>query len=323
MRPSVFVYFSIAFLLSQPLSLAETKTLASGSCTSKSTQIQQFTGKINLDNVDNSMPLTLTFQNNKFVWMRVFLSDAYGANIDMKAQPRGTMIVNENSFKGQNSAIVDMTGRMRGGTTVLLMRGAGMPGSSFNWTLTTVTGTKITKIEPSRVMSGGRVTLSGAGFSPDLKANKVLLTGRGGPKYMTVIDATPDSIKCEVPVMEDTSYTLTVTANGTTSNPVKLKIMGQPELARTQPECVRADQNFTIYGKNFSDVPSENEVTVGGEKAKVVGSGPEYINVTAPFQPDMQGGYYYNPPQKRPITVKVGPVSAKGNLDLFYGPYPW
>lgn len=320
MRPIYFLTWLAAFILAQPNCRAEVKTLATGNYTAKNMQIQQFAGKIQLDQVDNGTPLTLNFTNGRFAWVRVFLTDSANANPDPKAQPRGMMIVNENSFKRTSQVSLDFTGRLRQGTTVLLIRGAGMPGSTFGWTLTTVTGTKITHVEPSNVQIGGSITLTGGPYSTDVNQNVVLFNNTKAK----VIDATADSIKAMVPdALTAGTYTITVTTGGSKSNPVSVKLKGAPEVTGTSLNCVKSTTTFNIYGKNFSEVASENEVKIGSENAKVLSASAENLTVEVPMFPDAGGGLWFNPPLQKPMTVKVGNVMCKGNLSIYIGPYPW
>ncbi|CAN5202463.1 hypothetical protein BH10CYA1_BH10CYA1_49230 [soil metagenome] len=320
MRPIYFLTWLAAFLLAQPNCRAEVKTLASGNYTAKDMRIQQFVGKISLDQVDNGTPLTLNFTNGRFAWVRVFLTDSSNMNPDPKAQPRGMMIVNEGSFKRTSQVALDFTGRLRQGTSVLLIRGAGMPGSTFGWTLTTVTGTKITHVEPSNVQVGGRITLTGGPFSTDVAQNVVMFNNTKAK----IVDATTDSVKAMVPdALTAGTYTITVTSSGSKSNPVSVKLKGAPEVTGTSLNCVKSTSTFNIYGKNFSEVLNENEVKIGSEAAKVTGATAESLTVEVPMFPDAGGGLWFNPPLQKPMTVKVGNVMAKGNLSIYIGPYPW
>ena len=253
MRLSIFSLLMAALAAAQQPSSAEVQNLAQGSYTAKSTQIQQFAGKITFDQLDNSMPLTLNFTNGRFAWVRVFMTDSSNMNPDPKSQPRGMMIINENSFKNTSQVALDMTGRMRQGTTVLLIRGAGMPGSTFSWKLTTVTGTKITRVEPSNIQAGGNITIGGGNFSTDPGQDVVMLNN----SKLKVIDATADSIKASIPdTLTGGTYTMTVTANGSKSNPVSVKVKGTPEITGTSLNCVKSTMQFNIYGKNFSEQAS-------------------------------------------------------------------
>lgn len=320
MRSSNILALLAALAVAQPLCRAEVQNIASGNYTAKSMQIQQFAGKIVLEQVDNSMPLTLNFTNGRFAWVQVFLTDSANSNPDLKSQPRGMLIVNPNSFKKTTQVVVDVTGRLHRGTTVLLIRGAGMPGSTFGWNLTTVTGTKITHVEPIKVQAGGTITISGAGYSTDLLKNTVTFNNAKAK----VIDATAESIKAEVPdALLAGNYNVTVTANGSKSNPVNIKIAGSPEITGASLQCVKSTQQFQIYGKNFSDVASENEVKIGGETAKVDSASAESLSVTVPMFPDTGGAMYYNPPQQKDMTVKVGNVMAKGKASIYIGPFQW
>jgi len=230
------------------------------------------------------------------------------------------MIVNENSFKRTSQVALDFTGRLRRGTTVLLIRGAGMPGSTFGWTLTTVTGTKITRVEPSNIQAGGTVTLTGGGYSTDIGQNVVMFNNTKAK----IIDATADSIKAQVPEsLTAGSYTITVTAGGSKSNPVTVKLKGAPEVTGTSLNCVKSTQQFSIYGKNFSEVLNENEVKIGSETAKVTGATSESLTVEVPMFPDAGGGLWFNPPLQKEMSVKVGNVVAKGHLSIYIGPYQW
>jgi hypothetical protein len=321
MRSSNIFLLLATLILAQPKCWAEVKTLAQGAYSAKNMQVQQFVGKIQLDQVDNSMPLTLNFTNGRFAWVRVFLTDSSNATVDPKASPRGMMIVNENSFKRNPQVAVDVTGRLRQGTTVLLIRGAGMPGSTFNWNLTTVTGTKITRAEPSNAQVGGTLTLSGGPYSADIGQNVVMFNNTKAK----IIDATTESIKVEIPdALQAGNYTVTVTSSGSKSNPVNIKVKGSPEISGTSLQCVKSTMQFSIYGKNFSDVASENEVKIGGQSAQVDSANSTSINVTVPMFPDAGGGLWFNPPRQKDLTVKVGNVMAKGSVNSIYiGPYQW
>lgn len=320
MRSNTWFFLLAALVLAQSQARAEVKTLAQGSYTSKDMQLQQFVGKISLEQLDNAMPLTLNFTNGKFAWVQVFLTDSSNYNPDPKAQPRGMLIVNENSFKRTPTISLDFTGRLKRGTTMLLIRGAGMPGSTVSWSLTTVTGTKITRVEPSNVQIGGKITLTGGGYSTDVGQNVVMFNNTKAK----VIDATADSITAEVPdALTSGSYTITVTANGSKSNPVMVKLKGAPEVTGTSLNCVRSTMQFSIYGKNFSEVASENEVKIGGETAQVNSASAETLTVTVPMFPDAGGGLWFNPPLQKDMTVKVGQVMAKGKASIYIGPYQW
>lgn len=318
LRIIILLFFTI--FTAQSACFGEVQTLAKESYSSKSMQIQQFAGRINLDQVDNKMPLTLNFTNGRFAWVQVFLTDSTNMSPQLNAQPRGMLIVDPRSFKNGNEIAVDVTGKLRRGTTVLLIRGAGVPGSTIGWSLTTVTGTKITSVEPKVIQAGGTVTLGGSNFSPAIAQNTVMFNNTKAK----VVDATADSIKAEIPdTLPAGSYQVTVTSAGTKSNPVNVKVRGVPEVTSTNMGGVRLQTQFQIFGKNFSDVASENTVTMGSESAKVESATTESLTVTAPMFPDAGGALYFNPPRGFEITVKVGGVAAKGHPTVYVGPYPW
>jgi hypothetical protein len=300
---------------------AEVKVLAKGDYSSKSTQVQQFVATINLEDVDNTMPFTLNFENGHFQWVRVFLSDSAGAaRVSVNAQPQGYMIVSENSFKRNASVAVDMTGRIRRGNTTLLIRGAGMPGSTFKWSLTTVTGMRITVVEPKVVQAGGTVTITGAGFSPSVAANSLSFNEKKGK----VTDATEDTIKGEVPdTLVPGKYSVQVTANGVKSNAVPINVSGVPEVTNMSLQCQRSMSPVTIYGKNFSEQIKDNEVKIGGQKAEITSAATDSLTFTVPLMPEADGGYFFNPPRQFDVSVKVGNVSCKSKQQLYIGPYQW
>jgi len=321
MRQFLF-YLSVmvVFFAAQIPCHAEVKVLGKGEYTSKSTQVQQFVGTINLDEADNSMPFTLTMENGHFQWVRVFLSGSAGVQARVNTQPKGIMIVNENSFKRNPTAAVDMTGKMRKGSNTLVIQGAGMPGSTFKWTLTTVTGMRITVIEPKVVQAGGTVTLNGAGFSPSVAQNSLSFNDKKGK----IIDATEDTIRAEVPAdLVPGKYSVQVTANGVKSNAVAVAISGIPEITGQSLQCQRSGSSVTFNGKNFSDQVKDNEVRIGGEKAEVTSASSDSLTINVPMMPDAGGSPYFNPPRVFDVTVKVGNVTCKSHPQLYIGPYQW
>jgi hypothetical protein len=306
------------FIAAQLPSFAEVKVLAKGDYTSASTAQQQFIGSINLNEVDNTMPFTLTFENGRFQWVRVFLTDSSAARRPVSAAPTGYMIVSESGFRNKQTVAVDMTGRIKRGNTTLLIRGAGMPGSTFKWSLTTVTGMRITMIEPKVVQGGGTVTISGAGFSSTVAQNSVLFNNKPGK----IIDATEDTIRVQVPdSVTQGNISVQVIANGNKSNVINVAVIGMPELIQLSNQSQRSGQPLTITGKNFSDQIKDNEVRVGGQKAEITSASSESLSITVPFNlsPDQGDSPYFAPPREFEVSVKVGGVACKKTLPLMVG----
>lgn len=295
------------------------ETLQEAKYESTGNSIQQFSTSLALKESDKARPLILTFTNGpegkqKFQWVRVFLSDRPIApsKTGQPTQPSGRMIVNENSFGKQDSVDVNLTGFVRGGTTIAV-QGAGFKGASLGWKITSppAGALAVTDVSPKIARGGGTMNITGAGFS----ANKNDDTVYFEQTKARVTSATTTSIQIEVPTvptnMRPGEHLLTVVVNGAKAPPFKVTAVGPPEITGIVPMGGPCGTEITINGKNFSEVASENTVYFGKCKGTVSGSTPNSITVTVPQFPELDGFPAYQMPTHIQLTVTVGGAPTK------------
>jgi hypothetical protein len=298
--------------------------LEHGQFISTNNQMQQFSAVIPVSDKEQGKALTLTFMNGPdnlpaFSWVRVYLNDqtnSSAVSVSANGQPTGRIIVNENSFKTTNKVDLSATGVMKpGGKYTILIRGAGLKGAALGWRLTTPPAgvMSVSSVSPTTPRTGGVLTINGSGFAAAAADNTVYID-----KFKaTVTQAFPTSLQITVPPnVVPGKYSLTVVSKGTTSNAVPVKVLGMPELTRTDWLAGPCGQTVTIFGKNFSEDAAEDNVFFGGTKAKVTGATTETLTVVVPDFPELQGAPAYINPTPMDITLTVGTTPVKGHLSF-------
>ncbi len=336
---SAFTALLLSILLGEvsaiPIAFAAKSTdstvLEHGQFISANNQIQQFSATIPVTDKEQGKALTLTFMNGPdnlpaFSWVRVYLNDQTNRNavsVSANGQPTGKIILNESSFKNTNKVDLNATGVLRPGSTyTILIRGAGLKGAALGWKLTTPPAgvMSVSSIAPTTARPGAALTVNGSGFAASAQDNTVYID-----KFKaTVAQATPTSLQITVPSsVVPGKYSLTVTSKGTTSNPVPIKVLGIPELLRSDWLAGPCGQVVTIFGKNFSEDPAEDNVFFAGTRAKVSAATTESITATVPDFPDLGGAMAYIQPTPINITVTVGTTPAKGSLPFTSAKVGW
>ena len=305
--------------------------LQHGQFVSTGNQLQQFSATIPITDKEQGKAITLTFMNGPdnlpaFNWVRVFMNDQTNRSALSKTangQPTGRMIVNETSFKGSNKVDLNATGVMKPGSTyTIVINGAGLKGAALGWKLTTPPAGVMTvsSVSPVSARGGGTLTINGSGFATNASDNTVYID----KTKATVSQAFPTSLQITVPPsLVPGKYSLTVTSKNTTSNPVQIKVLGMPELLRSDWLAGPCGATVTIFGKNFSDEASENNVFFGGTKAKVTAATPESLTVIVPDIPELQGATSYVTPTQIDITLTVGTTPVKGHLPFTSARVGW
>jgi hypothetical protein len=336
---SAFTALLISILLggvsAVPIAFAAKSTdpsiLQHGQFISANNQIQQFSATIPVSDKEQGKALTLTFLNGPdnlpaFSWVRVYLNDQSNSNalsVSANGQPTGKIIVNETSFKSTNKVDLNATGVMKpGGTYTILIRGAGLRGAALGWKLTTPPAgvMSVSSISPTTARTGSPLSINGSGFAATVQDNTVYID-----KFKaTVATASPTSLQITVPSsVVPGKYSLTVVSKGTTSNAVPIKVLGMPELLRSDWLAGPCGQTVTIFGKNFSEDPAENNVFFAGTKAKVTAATTESLTVTVPDFPELQGSPAYIQPTPINITLTVGTTQVKGSLPFTSARVGW
>ena len=155
----------------------------------------------------------------------------------------------------------------------------------------------ISGIAPEGGLVGTVVTISGAHFSEEPSENKVTFSGMEAE----VTEASAISLKAVVPEGATTGE-IEVTVDGkAVTGPVFTVKQPEPVISGFAPESGRAGEEITISGENFSEVASENIVTLNGKEAEVIAASETELTVKVPSRAG-----------SGPVVITVGEATTEG-----------
>lgn len=263
-----------------------------------SNQIQRFSESIDLKKGQEKLNLTLTYYNGSatapgYKWLRI-------SSASMR-------YVTEQSFQGQKSYSVDVTGELTWGGNQLLITAEGPRGATLTWKLTTESPS-VTGISPNKLTPGAAIAVMGNNFSTDPAANDVMIGGHEAH----CLSATRNKLIVQVPEYVDKANSeVTVSVAGMEAGTLMASADVMPAVTSLSASWVAPGSQFTIYGTGFSPAAQSNVVYIGPLKAEVVSASATSITVIAPV--DFGGepwGYY------QPVKVTVNGIRARGNLTI-------
>ena len=301
-----------------------------GPFTSRSNQIQEFSQVFNVSSEQAGQPITVRFTNGggsrKFAWMRAFLNAG-----SVTGQPAllGRKIINEYSFRNGDLVNVDLTGLLRAGANTIAIQGAGLPGASCSFQVTSQglaageggggAALSLSSVEPDEIAPGGSITVHGTGFSEMAKKDTVTIYNRP----CTVDKASATELTVTTPAgLAPHSYTVDVTVNGVKSNSLKFDVTGPPELGSSSLQGFVPGSQVEITGNNFCKVASKNIVTIevfdlGIKKTcSVVASTKQTMTITVPDFPEMTDRIQGGVATPATLTLTVNGVKASGSLSI-------
>lgn len=270
-----------AFCLAQQVMVSE-----GGPYEANGSKLQKFAAAINITPELASRPLTLTFYNGfggrpGFQWVRVFLApEGYVTDTGSSAAPAGEILADEGTFRLRNHESLDMSNRFIVGTNNLIIEGEGAKGAVFSYVLSAPKPPKLSLLNVSQIIQGREFSLSGTGFNPIASGNTVTFNGEPGQ----VVSSTGSILKIIPPKdIHGTSVVIKVTANGASSETThEVVVAPVPHLYSIFPRGGPPGETLTINGTNFSPVASQNAVSIGTFRAKVVSATNGTITVTIP-----------------------------------------
>lgn len=206
----------------------------------------------------------LTFYNGYggrpgYSWVRVFLR-APG-----EAGETGEVLADERTFLNRHATSVDVSGRISGQASTLLIEGAGPAGADFSWVLTG-SGSALSVMNTTTISPGKSFLIHGSGFGTRKDDVQVTVGGKKAQVVSTngrIIEAIPPSdlsgkADLSVRVGEKTSNSIRVTIN-----------LVPPHLLSMSPYGAPAGCILTIRGANFSRLANHNVVMIGPYPATV------------------------------------------------------
>lgn len=306
-HPSILILLIMFYFTGPALAsnLAEhTATIhASSEFVSRNNQIQNYQDLINVSNDVATLPLTLVVYNGShevpsFKWFRITIG--------------GYLVATEKNLNAQNEAIVDLSGRLQGGTTQVLIEAGGVPGSGLWYTVFTP-ALQLFNITPSSAHPGEQVTLAGNNFSPVAASNQVLFNGTPAQ----VNKAIPSSLVAVVPNgLSSGIIPVQVRVGNLASQAVPVAVTQKPapELLKMDLWMLPPGANLTISGRHFGTDASKVKVFFGNIQGQVVSCEPDTLVVTAP-----EVGFG---PQELniPLWITVDGIKSHNSLPIDIGP---
>ena len=158
---------------------------------------------------------------------------------------------------------------------------------------------------PNHGIEGDEVTISGQLFSNKKERNSVTIND----KAVEIVSANDVKLVVVLPDNEPGQYPFIVTVDGESVTGPMFTYDKKPELTVTSisPSSGTAGDVLTINGLCFSEVASENIVTLNGVRAEVAEAATTRLQVVVPENP--KGAY--------PVVVTVGDKTVTGPSFLY------
>ena len=170
---------------------------------------------------------------------------------------------------------------------------------------------------PNPAEPGQTVTINGSGFGTDPDPTVVKVSV--GQVEAQILDASPTRINFVVPESLGPSGSQTlplrVTALGTTSTGLLLKVATVPKISSLSPRVALSGDEVSISGKWLSNAKVKPTVTVAGTEAEVLEAQPALIRITIPQVSVLEG-------KRVGVRVALGPDIGKEAL-LNFGRLPF
>lgn len=268
------------------------------------TREQHFEDSLTLAPGQELLPMTLVVRNGAdgkvpFNWFRINIA--------------GYLMASEQDLKGgKRQAAIDVTGRIQGGMSQIIIDAAGEPGATLSFSLVT-TPVSLESVEPSIVMQGQTIHLTGRNFAPSEDQNTVLINGKPVP----VLASSATAITARVPAdAKAGTNTLQVSVNGVPTKSLAITVGARavPVLHSTNYWMAPPGAILTISGANFAPNPGDNKVIFQNVPGQVVAATPTRLRVVIP-------NWAYGPQQMNiPLYVVSLGVRSGNYLPFDIGP---
>ncbi len=193
----------------------------------------------------------------------------------------GESLADFKDFQDQDSASVDLAGKLRVGNNSIKVRGFGPTGARMKWRFLIQRPT-LTGLSPDPVGSSDTMTINGKHFSNETNQIKVHV----GNKYARPISSTPDEIKVKLPNHAPPGpQPVTVSVNYVHSEPRSISVRSNPRITRVSMLASPPKHPVTIAGSGFSSEANDNIVTVGGRRAQITAATANSITFIIPDMP--------------------------------------
>jgi hypothetical protein len=202
-------------------------------------------------------------------------------------------------FDASGKLTRDLTGTIDHGDTLLTVQVFGPSGARLVWKLF-VEKPAITSVNPNPFSLADKLTVQGSNFSDYPHAVKAFIAGK--PAH--VVSSTNTELQLKPPAhLASGDHDLVVDVDTAKSDAFKVTAKPGPDVLWVDHMSTAPGQPLLIIGRNFSNNPSENTVTFGSIKSRIVSVSETRINCIVP---DM-----HFPKWHVPITVTTNGMASK------------
>lgn len=236
------------------------------------------------------LPLRLTFTNG---------ADGRPKATDLKVFLDNKPFATFKDFNGRDNFSTDLTGKLHSGNTTFKVQGFGPSGARMNWKLY-IQRPVIESVNPNPISAAGTITIQGKNFSDRAEQVKVYVAN----KQAKPVSSKEQEVQFKLPAhVPSGPQQLTVAVNYVHSSPVSVSVRSIPHIKWIDMLASPPQHPVTISGSGFSSVVSENVVTFGTVKARVVSATESSITCIIP---DMQFPRWHVP-----IKVTTNGLASK------------
>ncbi len=223
---------------------------------------------------------------------------------DLRVELARKPFVTIKDFNASGTLSRNLTGTIGAGNSLLTVHVFGPSGARLVWRLSTQKP-KVTAVNPNPFTLADKVTVRGINFSEQAQASKVFVAG----KPAKVLSAQGTALQLKLPTdLPGGKHDLVVVVDSVKSNVFKVTARANPQVTWVDFVATAPGQPLVISGKGFSRVASENSVTFGSIKARVVSATETSITCIVP---EMQF-----PKWHVPITVTSNGMPSKGRVTI-------
>jgi hypothetical protein len=251
--------------------------------------------RIHLHQGQEKIRLVLTFTNG---------AEGRAKFTDLKVQLARKPFATLKDFDGADTLSCNLTNKLTKGNTALVVQGFGPSGARLNWKLY-IQRPEINAVKPNPLSPSDTVHIEGNNFSEHAGDTKVLVANKPAKLSKT------QNTELELKVADDSpsgNQDLTVVVHSVESKSFKVFVKGSPHITWVNMLASPPSEPVTLSGTGFSAIPSENIVTFGRVRARVVSATASSITCIVPEM--------HFPQWHVPITVTTNGMPSKGRATI-------
>lgn len=189
--------------------------------------MQRFSSEFKVDADDLNKQMTLVLHNGfggrpGLNWVRVLHGPDMNLNGMKRAEEPSADLLFDENYLQRNTVSIDLSDKVFEGVNTIILEGTGPKGGVVSWVIEGPPTPEFAQINPTSSQLGGRLTLSGKGFSVDSSENRVTINGHDAE----ILAATRNSLTVKMPPhVTPGQAQIVVTTNNVSSAPYTISIV--------------------------------------------------------------------------------------------------